>query len=218
MGEDLWAVAPSAAITAIHRDPAGAAMAPRDPEATKAKLLAAARREFADKGIAGARVDAIAERAGVNKQLIYYYFGTKEDLFREILRERLATPVAMPDGPEERADRGRRLASLAIDSLADPDYVRLLMWEALEAGPTGSVQAEDERRERYQEMTERIRRDQAAGHVPAELDPEQVLLARIATVLFPSAFPQLVRLVTGRDIADPAFAEARAEHIRRTYG
>ena len=83
-------------------------MAPRDPEATKAKLLAAARREFADKGIAGARVDAIAERAGVNKQLIYYYFGTKEDLFREILRERLATPVQMPDGPEEPADRGRR--------------------------------------------------------------------------------------------------------------
>ena len=193
-------------------------MAPRDPEATKAKLLAAARREFADKGIAGARVDAIAERAGVNKQLIYYYFGTKEDLFREILRERLATPVPMPDGPEERTDRGRRLASLAIDSLADPDYVRLLMWEALEAGPTGAVQAEDERRERYQEMIERIRRDQAAGRVPAELDPEQVLLSRIATVLFPGAFPQLVRLVTGRDIADPDFAEARAQHIRRTYG
>ena len=54
--------------------------------------------------------------------------------------------------------------------------------------------------------------------IPAELDPEQVLLSRIATVLFPVAFPQLVRLVTGRDIGDPAFAEARAEHIRRTYG
>ena len=111
MGEDLWAVASSAAITAIHRDPAGAAMAPRDPEATKAKLLAAARREFADKGIAGARVDAIAERAGVNKQLIYYYFGTKEDLFREILRERLARP-GCPDAEDSRTT-GARLAAVA---------------------------------------------------------------------------------------------------------
>ncbi len=193
-------------------------MSHRDPEATKAKLLAAARREFADKGIAGARVDAIADRAGVNKQLIYYYFGTKEDLFREVLRERLATPVQMPTGPEEGPERGRRLASLAADSLNDPDYVRLLMWEALEARSNGEVQAEDERRERYQEMVDRIRRDQAAGVVGADLDPEQVLLSRIATVLFPSAFPQLVRLVTGLANDDPAFVEARAAHIRRTYG
>ena len=193
-------------------------MAPRDPEATKAKLLAAARREFADKGIAGARVDAIAERAGVNKQLIYYYFGTKEELFREILRQRLANPVPMPTGPEAPAERGRRLASLAADHLVDPDYVRLLMWEALEAGTTGHVQAEDERHQHYQEMIERIRRDQAAGVVPDDLEPAQVLLSRIATVLFPTAFPQLVRLVTGLPNDDPAFIEARSAHIRRTYG
>lgn len=193
-------------------------MTHRDPEATKAKLLAAARSEFADKGIAGARVDAIAERAGVNKQLIYYYFGAKEDLFREVLRQRLATPVQMPTGPEEPAERGRRLASLAAESLQDPDYVRLLMWEALDVRSRGKVQAEAERREHYQEMVNRIRRDQEAGVVDSDLEPEQILLSRIATVLFPTAFPQLVRLVTGLRNDDPAFVEARAEHIRRTYG
>ena len=50
----------------------------RNPEATRKKLLTAARREFANRGLAGARVDDIAERAGVNKQLVYHYFGDKD--------------------------------------------------------------------------------------------------------------------------------------------
>ena len=64
-------------------------MATRDPEATKRRILAAALREFSAKGISGARVDAIAARAKVNKRMLYYYFGSKEGLFREILRRRL---------------------------------------------------------------------------------------------------------------------------------
>ena len=64
-------------------------MAGRDPEATKARILAAALREFSAKGISGARVDTIAARAKVNKRMLYYYFESKEGLFREILRRRL---------------------------------------------------------------------------------------------------------------------------------
>ena len=52
----------------------------RDPVATRKKLLVAARREFAQSGLAGARVDEIAARAGVNKQLVYHYFGDKDAL------------------------------------------------------------------------------------------------------------------------------------------
>ena len=58
----------------------------RDPAATRSKLLVAARREFADHGLAGARVDEIAARAGVNKQLVYHYFGDKDALYLEIGR------------------------------------------------------------------------------------------------------------------------------------
>jgi AcrR family transcriptional regulator len=57
----------------------------RDPQRTKLKLLSAARREFSDKGLQGARVDAIASRSGVNKQLLYYYFGDKEKLYSAVL-------------------------------------------------------------------------------------------------------------------------------------
>src|SRR5918911_2945455 len=65
-------------------------MAVRDALATQRRILNAALKEFAAKGIAGARVDAIAARARTNKRMLYYYFGSKDGLFREILRQRLA--------------------------------------------------------------------------------------------------------------------------------
>ncbi|WP_298852759.1 TetR/AcrR family transcriptional regulator [uncultured Ruegeria sp.] len=57
----------------------------RDAEATKARILQAAKKEFAKHGLGGARVDEIAERANANKRMLYHYFGSKEDLFRTVL-------------------------------------------------------------------------------------------------------------------------------------
>lgn len=59
----------------------------RDAEATKSRILAAAKTEFARLGLGGARVDEIAERAKTNKRMIYHYFGGKEDLFQVVLEE-----------------------------------------------------------------------------------------------------------------------------------
>lgn len=57
----------------------------RDPEPTRARILAAAKAEFARSGLGGARVDRIAERAGANKRMLYYYFDSKDGLFRAVL-------------------------------------------------------------------------------------------------------------------------------------
>lgn len=57
----------------------------RDAEMTKARILEAAKREFAKNGLSGARVDMIAERANANKRMIYHYFGSKEALFHAVL-------------------------------------------------------------------------------------------------------------------------------------
>lgn len=59
----------------------------RDADATKLRILRAAKKEFATHGLAGARVDEIAERAKANKRMIYHYFGSKEDLFQVVLEE-----------------------------------------------------------------------------------------------------------------------------------
>lgn len=59
----------------------------RDADATQARIMSAAKKEFAKSGLGGARVDVIAERAKANKRMIYHYFGNKEDLFRIVIEE-----------------------------------------------------------------------------------------------------------------------------------
>jgi AcrR family transcriptional regulator len=58
---------------------------PRNPDETKRRILAAAKVEFARKGLGGARVDDIAARAKANKRMMYHYFGNKDDLFRQVV-------------------------------------------------------------------------------------------------------------------------------------
>jgi TetR/AcrR family transcriptional regulator len=103
----------------------------RNPAATRQKLLAAARREFAASGLAGARVDEIAARAGVNKQLVYHYFGDKDALYLAVLewvyeeiraQERKLNLAGLPP---ERAIR--KLIESSFDHLAaHPDFIVLL--------------------------------------------------------------------------------------------
>ncbi|MBX3587100.1 MAG: TetR/AcrR family transcriptional regulator [Ramlibacter sp.] len=59
----------------------------RDADRSQNTILAAARDEFAEYGLGGARMDRIAERAGLNKRLIYYYFEDKERLFQSVLEQ-----------------------------------------------------------------------------------------------------------------------------------
>lgn len=72
--------------TAAEQTPARAPRI-RDAEATKTRILVAAKREFARNGLGGARVDDIAEKAKANKRMIYHYFGSKEGLFQTVLEE-----------------------------------------------------------------------------------------------------------------------------------
>ena len=72
----------------------------RDLNRTRRLLLKAALTEFAAKGLAGARTDAIARRAGVDERMIYYCFKTKEGLYREVLRSKLAEEAHIVDSNE----------------------------------------------------------------------------------------------------------------------
>src|ERR1700687_3393485 len=103
----------------------------RDPVATRQKLLVAARREFAQSGLAGARVDEIAARAGVNKQLVYHYFGDKDALYLAVLewvyeeiraQERKLNLEGLP--PEQAI---KKLIESSFDHLAThPHFIVLL--------------------------------------------------------------------------------------------
>jgi TetR/AcrR family transcriptional regulator len=184
----------------------------RDPVRTRERILRAARREFVAKGFAGARVDAIARAAAVNKRMLYHYFGDKEGLYRATLHEGIATNLdlvaAAPPDPAEL------LPFLFARAAKRVDGVRLLQWEALGAGD-GKLIAEEDRRKAWVEGTERIRDAQRAGLLHRDLDAEYLVLALMALTIFPQAFPQLVRMVTGARLSDAEFQQRQARFLRR---
>jgi len=179
----------------------------RDAERSRQALLAAALEEFSAKGFAGARVDSIAERAGVNKQLINYYFESKDGLYRALQQTWLERQATF-------ADPGLPLDELAArylrDALADPRLMRLLVWRGLsdrvEQPPDITGEVED--------LTS-IRARQAAGELAEDLDPAAVLLAIMGMVVAPVALPQMVQKIFGLDPHGPEFAERYAEQLGR---
>lgn len=102
----------------------------RDAEATKARILAAARSEFAAGGLAGARVDRIAAVAAANKQLIYAYFGSKEALFDAVIAQVVGGLVG--DVPFDADDLPGYAVALYDYGLAHPDLIRLARWHSQE--------------------------------------------------------------------------------------
>ncbi len=108
----------------------------RDPEATRKRILSAARHEFARHGLAGARVDRIANRAKSNKRMLYHYFGNKEDLFRRTLEDaygrfRKAEAELMIE-KDDPLTAVRRLVSFTWDYyVAHPEFIPLVNSENL---------------------------------------------------------------------------------------
>jgi TetR/AcrR family transcriptional regulator len=186
----------------------------RDPERTKKRILAAAEKEFSAKGFAGARVDAIAKRARVNKRMLYHYFGNKEGLFREILRRAMTEPDSPFRSLDPPPSIGEHLLHFHQASADNPDFVRLLEWEALAFGSRRII-GEEERRTQELDGLRQIERAQAEGWLPADVDAAQWLLTMMGLIMFPFAFPQMTRLVTGFAPNDPEFLRRRAEFLRQ---
>ena len=183
----------------------------RDPVRTRERILRAARREFVAKGIAGARVDAIARAASVNKRMLYHYFGDKEALYRAVLREGIATNLDLVAAAP--ADPAELLPFLLPRVHARLDGIRLLQWEAL--GGERKPVAEEERRKAWVEAAERLRNAQRAGHLQQDLEAEYLVLALMALTIFPHAFPQVVQMVTGLRPSDSEFQQGQARFLRR---
>lgn len=139
-------------------------------------MLDAAAAEFAQHGVAGARVDRIAASAGVNKAQMYAWFGSKDGLFDAVFAEQLTGILdAVPFTPEDLPGYAVRL----YDSyLTDPELVRLASWNRLERTPTGDLLADHGHL--TQIKYDAIAEAQRAGHVVADLDPRDVYALVIA--------------------------------------
>lgn len=169
----------------------------RDPERTKRLILEAATAEFAAHGYAATRISDIAGRAGVNSQLISYYFGGKDGLHQAVLRQwwdadaRIADP-ALP--------LGEVVAGYLRSNTEFPELGRLLIWSGL----TGEGTEEPGLRAQMQQHLDDLRRRQAAGELAADLDPAYVLVALFAAASARLAFPHIARAVTGLEPDSPS--------------
>ena len=194
----------------------------RDAAATKARLLEAAAEEFAEHGLAGARVDRIAPRAGVNKERLYNYFGSKERLFGAVLTDRLRELArALPVTPAALADV-RAFAGAVYDyHRANPQLVRLLQWEALAYGDR-PVPDEAERTADYsrkaaavaEALLEQDGEPVAGDHA---LEAAYLLLFVLALCLWPVAMRPLTRMLTAGG-SDESIRAAVVEAAARLAG
>ena len=140
-------------------------------EATKERILEAALAEFSAHGIAGARVDRIAQAAGCNKNLIYIYFKNKETLFTTVLRKQLRQ--IHEDHPFTPDDLPGYAAKLFDWAMANPDLMRLMAWSALEQ----KAKVKAERVATLQAKVRALTEAQNAGQVGKAFPPDFLLTA-----------------------------------------
>ncbi|HEY3560880.1 MAG TPA: TetR family transcriptional regulator [Kribbella sp.] len=181
----------------------------RDPERTKQQLLDAAVEEFGAHGFSGARVSQIAARAGVNKQLISYYFAGKEGLYRAVAeRWRAAEPTITADAET----LGEVVGAYARATIEQPDLLRLLIREGVDRDTAGNDA--DAQYERFQGMLADFRRRQSDGELAADLDPSYAGLALFGLAAAPVVFPQIARAL-GLDPDAADFTEKYAAEVTR---
>jgi len=156
----------------------------RDPDATKLRIMAAAKAEFAKMGLGGARVDVIAARAKIQKRMMYHYFGNKETLYRLVLEEAYANFRAAEAQLEIEKDEPvtalRRLVEFTWTYyLANPEFISLVNTENLHKAKylNKSPRLELLNKSFVKRMEKLLARGVAEGVFREELDSVQILIA-----------------------------------------
>jgi TetR/AcrR family transcriptional regulator len=192
----------------------------RDPAATRTKLLTAARREFAQSGLAGARVDEIAARAGVNKQLVYHYFGDKDALYLAVLEwvyEELRAKereLNLEGLPPERAIR--KLIESSFDHLAEhPDFIVLLNDE--NRGGARHVRGSKKLEALHSPLVSMVSKILAegvrAGVFRKGINPVHLYISIAGLSYFFFSNTPTLSAIFGRDLSSPVARRARRKHV-----
>jgi TetR/AcrR family transcriptional regulator len=185
------------------------------PEQSRAAILKAAVREFAREGVAGARTDAIARSAGVNKALLYYYFKDKEALYQAVLDEVFSGARAAIEGALSRdlspRERLQGYVCAHFDYIAsNPLYPRIVHAEFLRAGRDPS-RLQRVAKQYFQPIFVNIaallKEGEKCGEFRA-VDPIHFIPSMISLIVFYFITAPVLKVVIGRD---PLSAENLAE-------
>jgi AcrR family transcriptional regulator len=190
----------------------------KDPERTKADILAVATEEFSAFGLSGARVDAIAERTRTSKRMIYYYFGGKEGLYLAVLEKAYAdirqVEADLDLGNLAPAEAIRRLVEFTFEyDDAHPDFIRLVTIENIHRAEhlSGSETIRGLNLGVIQTITDIIARGQREGLFRPDVDPLDVHLMISALCFFRVSNRHTFGAIFSVDLDAPGL---RARHKR----
>ncbi|MEO8806500.1 MAG: TetR/AcrR family transcriptional regulator [Burkholderiaceae bacterium] len=201
------------------RPPATAART-NDPQRTMGNIVEVATKEFADKGLSGARIDEIAALTHTSKRMIYYYFTSKEGLYVAVLEEAyrrirsIEATLNLDDLEPEAALR--KLVGFTFDyQLANPDFIRLVMTENIH---NGEFLAQSKTIQQLNvPVINAVRavyeRGVKAGVFRRGLDAVELHMSISALCFFNVANRHTFALIFKRDMTDPEALEARKKNI-----
>lgn len=192
----------------------------RDREWTKAQLLEAARQEFSEKGLSGARVNDIAARARVNKQLLYYYFGDKESLYTAVLmqayEEIRARETDLDLAVLPPAAAMERFIGFTFDYLTENRYfVSLLTDENFHQARhvRGSRELQRLHHRLRQTIGDILARGEIAGAFRSGIDPIDLYISIASLCYFYYSNNHTLSAIFGRDLADRDEISRRRQHV-----
>jgi TetR/AcrR family transcriptional regulator len=187
-----------------------------NPE-TARRILAAAERIFAERGLAGARTEEIATAARANKAMLYYYFGDKQRLHRAVL-EQLFGQLRSSIEAARPADASPREHLLAfVNGYFDfvsshPNYPRLVQREVMEAGPELPWMVQQYFKPFHRRLCRVIEEGIAAGELKP-VDANQTVISIIAVTIFYFAAAPVLGGVLGRNPLRPQAVAARKRAV-----
>jgi len=192
----------------------------RDPEGMRLRILAAAKREFATYGLAGARVDRIAAEAGANKRMLYYHVGNKDDLYLAVLEDAYEQIREEERGLHlEHLDPPDAIARLISFTWAyfirNPEFLALLNTENVERA--ANLKRSTKVKSMHSPLVEMIRtvldRGVARGDFLTPMDPVQLYISIAALCFFYLGNCATLSVIFGRDLLSSDAKQERLDHV-----
>ena len=207
-------------MPAVAATPVVVELRSRDADRTRQVILRAAMAEFSERGLGGARMDSIAERASINKRLIYYYFGNKEALFLAALETTYAdireAERALRLEAFEPADALRKLVAFTWKHyLAHPEFLTLLNSENLHRARhlKQSKRIREMNSPLVQMLADVLERGRQGGVFRGGVDPVQLYISIAGLAYFYLSNNPTLSTIFGRDLMSQKALSERLSHI-----
>ncbi|MBO8136924.1 MAG: TetR family transcriptional regulator [Desulfotomaculum sp.] len=190
----------------------------RNAEESKQRIMKAAEHIFACRGLDGARVDAIAEAAQINKRMLYHYFGSKEDLYMEVLRENYKKILAV-------GQKATRVEGSVLEKVTkvieyyfyfmaeNEEFVRLIQWESLYQGRFTRKILADMAQDSLPRLKALLEEGIREGVFRSDLDIRHLVISINAVIMTFFARRDIYSFLWDRDMKSREVLEERLKHI-----